>query len=188
MFRILFFLIITTVTAFSEPTAAARLLQLNLCCLRYAGDQRSVYVKNAKDATPIELPFYQGGFTEPTAVLSENEHIVFYQKGAEGQAAWVVDWSIPVPKDRNEVSVILLPKETSAQNPAPYQAYVLPTAQEFPYGSVWLVNLTPLPIKMDLGKNSLSLNPGSAKKADLQPHVDSYDMVPVTAWIRNDQQ
>jgi hypothetical protein len=187
MLRFITLIFMATTIVGMAQAQTKRYVQLNLCCLRYAENQRSVFVKSEADATPAELLFYQGGFTEPVKVLEEEGKIVFYRKGEEGQALWVTDWSITVPDKREEISVILLPKEPNTQNPEPYQAYLLPTVKEFDYGTVWIANLTPLTTKLEVGRTTVTLAPGSAKNALLKPHADSYNMVPMTAWIRHEK-
>lgn len=187
MYRLISLILLATAITSMAQAQPQRKVQLNLCCLRYADNQRSVFVKSEAGATPSELLFYQGGFTEPVTVLEEEGKIVFYQKGQEGQSVWVPDWSITVPDKREEISVILLPRETNAEKPESYQAYLLPSVKEFDYGTVWIVNLSPLAAKFEVGRTTVTLAPGSAKNAQLKPHADSYNMVRMTAWIQHEK-
>ena len=186
MFLRLVLLFLATTIAIMAQSAPKRKIRLNLCCLRYAGEARAVFVKQG-DELPTELLFYQGGFSEPVTVLEEGGKIIFYQKGQEEQAAWVPLWSIPVPDRQTELSVIFLPKEVTPQSPEPYQAYLLPTSKEFDYGTARIINLSPLAAKFDVGSSSITLAPGAAKNAELKPHADSYNMVPVAASISHEK-
>lgn len=183
MFRRIILILLAASLTLMAQSQPKRKVRLNLCCLRYSEDVRAVYVKQGDDSTPSELRFYQGGFTEPVTVLVENRRIIFYQKGEEGQAPWVPAWSMLVPSDSKELSVIFLPRKNSRNGSKPYFVHYLPTTKDFDYGTVWIVNLSPLRAKFDVGKSTIALEPGNAGNALLKPYVDSYNMVPMTAWV-----
>lgn len=186
MLRILFPLLLLAPLPLTAQSATTRKISLNLCCLRHVGEVRSLLLKGDPAAAPAEVPFYQGGFTEPVPALVENGRIVVYKKGAEGQPPWIPDWSFAVPATGTEVSAILLPTPPKNEPTAPYTAFLLPTEKNFDYGSVLAVNLTSLNARLDLGKKKLSLTPGASSSANLESETDAYNMVPVTAWIQND--
>jgi hypothetical protein len=186
MLRILFSLLLVSTLPLVAQPGTERKISLNLCCLRYAGEARSLMLKSSPSSAPNEVAFYQGGFTEPVPALVENGRVVVYKKGAEGQPPWISDWSFAVPGSGTEVSAILLPTPPKSEPTAPYTAFLLPTAKDFDYGSVLAVNLTPLNARLDLGTKKLSLPPGASSSAKLESETDAYNMVPVTAWIQND--
>lgn len=171
------------------PTAwsgTARNVSLNLCCLRHAGDLRSLLLKSDPTSAPAEVPFYQGGFTEPVPALVENGRIVVYKKGSGEEPPWVPDWSFAVPGSDDEVTVILLPNSPEKGSGAPYSAFLLPATKDFDYGSLLAVNLTPLNVRLDLGRKKLSLAPRASRTAGMKSEADAYNMVPVTVSIQND--
>lgn len=180
------FLWVLTALPLAAQQAASRKVMLDVCCLRYAGDIRQLTLKGGPEAGPSEVPFYQGGFTTPVPALVENGHIIIYKKGAEGEAPWVRNWSFAVPSAGTSLSVILLPGAPKDDPAAPYTAIPLPPVAQFPFGSVHGVNLTPLKVRLDLGSKKLSLLPGASDTAPLQDEVDSFHMVPVTAWIETE--
>lgn len=165
-------------------TSAARKISLNLCCLRHVGEARSLLLKSNPSADPEEVPFFQGGFTEPVSAVVEEGRVVVYKKGTGGQPPWVADWSFPVPATGEAVSAILLPAPPKGD--APYTAFVLPAEKDFGYGSVLAVNLTPLNARLDLGSKKLSLRPGASESAGLESEADAFNMVPVTASIQSE--
>jgi hypothetical protein len=186
MLRILFPLLLLATQPLCAQSGAARKISLNLCCLRHVGDVRSLLLKSDPASAPAEVPFYQGGFTEPVPALVENGKVVIYKKGTGEQPPWIPDWSFPVPATGSEISAILLPAPAKDGPAAPYSAFLLPAAKDFNYGAVLAVNLTPLNARLDLGTKKLSLTPGASGSANLESEADAYDMVPVTAWIQND--
>lgn len=187
MFRILFPLLL-----FIQPLAAqsppVRKISLNLCCLRHVGEVRSLLLKSDPAMAPTEAPLYQGGFTEPVPALVENGRVIIYKKGTGDQPPWVPDWSFAVPAAGTQVSAILLPTPPKEEPNAPYTAFLLPAEKDFSYGSVLAVNLTPLNARLDLGTKKLSLTPGASAAANLESEVDAFNMVPVTAWIQNEDK
>jgi hypothetical protein len=186
MLRILFSLLLVSSLPLAAQSGTARKISLNLCCLRYAGEVRSLMLKSSPSSAPDEVAFYQGGFTEPVPALVENGRVVVYKKGAEGQPPWIPDWSFEVPSTGSDVSAILLPTPPKSEPTTPYTAFLLPTVKDFDFGSVLAVNLTPLNARLDLGKKKLSLPPGASSSANLESETDAYNMFPVTAWIQND--
>ena len=170
----------------TAQSVQARKISLNLCCLRFAGDVRTLLLKADPASAPAEVTIYQGGFTEPVPALVENGKIIIYKKGEAGQAPWIPDWSFAVPGSGSSVSAVLLPAAATNASAAPYKAYLLPPTREFSYGSVLAVNLTPLNARLDLGSKKLPLKPGASRSAKLESEVDAYNMVPVSAWIQND--
>ena len=186
MIRSLLSVLLVSALPLAAQSGAARKISLNLCCLRFSGDVRSLTLKGAPDSEPADVPFYQGGFTEPVTTLVENGRIVIYKKGTGEQPPWVPDWSFPVPASGSSMAVILLPAPAKGESTAPYTAYLLPSVRDFAYGSVLAVNLTPLNARLDLGSKKLPLTPGASRSATLQSEADAYDMVPVTAWIQNE--
>ena len=182
--------ILTIIFAFTLPLAAqsgpARKISLNLCCLRFAGEVRSLALKSEPAREPVEVPFYQGGFTEPVPALVEDGGIIVYKKGDAGEQPWVPDWSIPVRGGGSSLSVILMPASGKDERSGPYTAFHLPPPAKFPYGSVLAVNLTPLKARLDLGAQKLALPPGASASARLESEVDAYNMLPVTAWIESE--
>lgn len=185
MLRILFSLLLVSILPLAAQSDTARKISLKLCCLRYAGEFRSLLLKSDSASAPAEVQFYQGGFTESVPALVENGRIVVYKKGAEGQPPWIADWSFAVPSTGTEVSAILLPTPPKNEPATPYTAFFLPPTKDFDYGSVLAVNLTPLNVRLDLGKKKLSLPPGASSSAKLESEADSYNMIPVTASIEN---
>ena len=186
MLRILLTLLLVSCLPVAAQSGKAQKILLNLCCLRQVGEVRSLMLKSEPASAPSEVPFYQGGFTEPVPVLVEDGKIVVYKKGSEGQPPWIEDWSFPVSTTGTLVSAILLPASAKNMPSAPYTPFFLPSSKEFSYGSVLAVNLTPLNVRLDLGKQKLSLLPGASSSANLKSEADAYNMVPVTAWIQND--
>lgn len=182
LFAALLFLSLSPNLALGE----GRKVSLNLCCLRFANSVRSLWLKSSPSAAPAEVTFYQGGFTEPTPVLVEDGKVVVYRKGNEGQSPWVADWSFSVPASGSEVSAILLPSPPKNFPTAPYSAFLLPPIKDFDYGAVLAVNLTPHNVRLDLGKQKLSLTPGASRAAQLESDADAYNMVPVTASIQSE--
>lgn len=185
MVRILFSLLLVSTLPLTAQSGTVRKISLNLCCLRYAVEVRSLMLKSSPSSAPDEVVFYQGGFTQPVPALVENGRVVVYKKGPAGQPPWIPDWSFAVPSTGTEVSAILLPMPPKNEPAAPYSAFLLPTVKDFGYGSVLAVNLTPLNARLDLGKKKLSLPPGASSSAKLESEADAYNMVPVTAWIQN---
>jgi hypothetical protein len=171
----------------AEP-AKPRIISLNLCCLRYAGEARSFLLKSSPSASPTEVPIYQGGFTEPVPVVVEEGKVVVYRKGRADEAPWMPLWSFAVPADGSNVSAILLPISPKNAPSSPYTAFFLPATKDFVYGSVLAINLTPHNARLDLGRKKLSLPPGASQSADLASEVDAFDMVPVAAWMQRDAQ
>jgi hypothetical protein len=167
-------------------TTSARKISLNLCCLRHVGEARTLFIKSDPASAPAEVPFYQGGFTEPVPALAENGRVVVYKKGSGDQPPWVADWSFPVPATAARVSAILLPAPPKGDSSAPYKAFVLPAEKDFGYGSVLAVNLTPFNVRLDLGAKKLSLRPGASESAPLESEADAFNMVPVTASIQSE--
>ena len=186
MIRFLLSVLLVAALPLVAQSATQRKVSLNICCLRFSGDVRSLTLKGGPDSEPEDVPFYQGGFTEPVTTLVENGRIVIYKKGAGQQPPWVPDWSFPVPARGSSMAVILLPAPAKGESTAPYTAYILPPVSDFAYGSLLAVNLTPLNARFDLGSKKLPLTPGASRSAKLESEADAYDMVPVTAWIQND--
>lgn len=186
MLRILFSLLLVSSLPLTAQSGSARKISLNLCCLRHVGEIRSLLLKSDPASAPAEVPFYQGGFTEPAPALVENGRVVVYKKGPAGQPPWIPDWSFAVPSTGTEISAILLPTPPKNEPTTPYTAFLLPSAKDFDYGSVLAVNLTPLNARLDLGAKKLSLPPGASSSAKLESEADAYNMVPVTASIQND--
>lgn len=186
MFRILFPLLLVFIQPLAAQSTTARKISLNLCCLRHVGEARTLLLKSDPAMAPTEVPFYQGGFTEPVPALVENGRVVIYKKGTGDQPPWVPDWSFAAPAAGTEVSAILLPTPPKEEPTAPYTAFILPSEKDFSYGSVLAVNLTPLNARLDLGAKKLSLTPGATRTANLESEVDAFNMVPVSAWIQNE--
>ena len=186
MIRILLSLLLVSALPLAAQSGTSRKISLNLCCLRHVGDARSLLLKSDPAMAPAEVPFYQGGFTEPVPALVENGRVIVYKKGTDDKTPWIPDWSFAVPAVGTEVSAILLPTPPKEEPAAPYTAFLLPTEKEFSYGSVLAVNLTSLNARLDLGTKKLSLMPGSSSSANLGAEVDAFNMVPVTGWIQNE--
>jgi len=179
-------LVVASLLPLSAAPGEGRKISLNLCCLRFSGEVRTLWLKSAPASDPAEVTFYQGGFTEAVPVLVEDGRVVVYKKGQPGQAPWIADWNFPVPAGGSEVSAILLPVPPKNEPAPPYSAFLLPPAKDFDYGSVLAVNLTPLNVRLDLGKQKLSLKPGASSPAELESEADAYNMVPVTASIQSE--
>lgn len=186
MFRIVFSLLLFFIQPLAAQSPPARKISLNLCCLRHVGEARSLMLKSDAAMAPAEVPFYQGGFTEPVPALVEDGRVIIYKKGTGDQPPWVPDWSFAVPAAGTEVSAILLPTPPKEEPTAPYTAFLLPATKDFSYGSVLAVNLTPLNARLDLGSKKLSLTPGASSTANLESEADAFNMVPVSAWIQNE--
>lgn len=186
MFRILLTLLPVFIQPLAAQSTAARKISLNLCCLRHVGEARSLLLKSDPASAPVEVPFYQGGFTEPVPALSENGRVIVYKKGTGDQPAWVPDWSFAVPAAGTEVSVILLPTPPKDGSSGPYTAFLLPAEKDFSYGSVLAVNLTPLNARLDLRAKKIPLTPGASGSASLESEADAFNMLPVTAWIETE--
>lgn len=186
MIRKLFAILLASALPLAAQSSAQRKISLNLCCLRFAGNVRSLTLKSDPATEPAEVTFYQGGFTEPVPAVVENGRIVVYKKGPTGQPAWIPDWTFAAPQSGVEATVILIPTPPKDEPRAPYSAFLLPSSQDFAYGSVLAVNLTSLNVRLDLGSKKLPLTPGASRSTSLESEADSYNMVPVTAWIQND--
>lgn len=174
------------------PTAAQqRVVSLNLCCLRYHGDIRSLLIKPRAASAPEETPIYQGGFADTIPALVENQAIVIYRKGNDEKTPWVPDWTIPITGNQSRFTAILLPSAATTQDSsipadaAPYRPMVLPPASDFQFGSLMAANLTPHNVRLDLGQQKLPLKPGAKATANLAKEADAYQMVTVTAWIQS---
>lgn len=184
MRRILLSLLLCSAALHAE-SEKPRKISLNLCCLRHAGEVRTLLLKGDSNSPPAEVSIYEGGFTEAVPALVEDNRIVVYKKGPDARQAWLPDWSFEVPSSGKNVSAILLPKPATKESPAPYKALLLPAPRDFDYGSLLAFNLTPLNVRLDLGTKKISLQPGKSGSASLESEADAFNMVPVTAWIQN---
>lgn len=167
---------------------ATRKIQLNLCCLRYSGEVRSLILKSDVESEPTEVNFYQGGFTEPVPALLEDGKVVVYKREPTAKSGWIKDWTFSVSSDGTEATAILLPVKPKDDPAAPYSAFVLPSLSAFNYGSVLAINLTTHNAHLALGAQQIALTPGATKSANLQAEADAYNMVPVAVSIQTDNK
>lgn len=171
----------------AQDAPAGRRIELSLCCLVYADDQRVLFLKEQPAGEPAEVPLYQNGFPPAAPALVEDGKIVIYQKSPDAPGGWAPDWSFPAPPPPAASHFVILlpnPPDPAASQPAPYRAFPLPPAREFAYGSVMVLNLTGLNAGLQIGQRKVGVPPGRHAFVPLKPEADAFNQVDIAASLQ----
>lgn len=138
------------------PTAA-----ISVFCFRYAGDLQSLLVKSGEESTEaIELS--TANLVGPVKAVVEKGAVMFFQKPAGEGAAPRPAASIKLPADAKRAVVVLVP---AAEGEAlPYRGFAFSHENRaFPMGSMKIVNLSPYPVRWNIGGEVMGLRPGGVE-------------------------
>ena len=168
----------------AQESQEGRRINLAICCLAYANDVRTLMIKSSPKAEPAEMTLYQNGFPTPEPALVEEGRIVIYKKAPDSPTGWLPDWSIPVDSAGGSSRyVILMPKsgKDNNTNGSPYRPYILPPVSDFAYGTLMVLNFTPLNAGLEIGSKKSAIASGGKLQIPLKPEADSYNQVDVAA-------
>lgn len=138
------------------PTAA-----ISVFCFRYAGDLQSLLVKSGAESTEtVELS--TANLVGPVKAVVEDGAVLFFQKPAGEGAAPRPAAAVKLPVGCTRAVVVLVP---AAQGEAlPYRGFAFSHENRaFPMGSMKIVNLSPYPVRWNIGGEVMGLRPGGVE-------------------------
>jgi hypothetical protein len=146
-------LIPSVLSAQEAPT-----IQVSVFCFRYAGSLQSLELKSGAESTAtVELS--TANLVGPVKAVVENGSVTFFQKPITEDGAPLPAAAIKLPAGCARAVVVLVP---AAEGEAlPYRGFAFDhDGRSFPMGSMKIVNLSPYPVRWNIGGKVTGLKPG----------------------------
>ena len=164
----------------AQDKPEGRRVGLSICCLGTGGADASIFIKQGAQSAPTEVKLYQNGFPPAEPALVEKGRIVIYKEDPEAESGWSPDWFLPAPPAGRTSQFILLLPPKDPDSKSPYQPFVLPSDQDFRYGSVLALNLTGVDAGLHVGDRKVGVAPGKTSIFPLKPEVDAFNQADVS--------
>jgi hypothetical protein len=134
-------------------------IPVSVFCFRYAGELRSLAVRSGEAATET-LELSTANLVGPVKAVVENGAVKFYQAPLVEGVVPLPAATVKLPAGCKRAVVVLVPN--AAGETLPYRGFAFSHDNgSFPMGSMKLINLSPYPVRWNVGGEVMGLRPGA---------------------------